>query len=190
MEKRGSADRRFARRLHGLEDEMPRATHECFSAARARRRFAYTLSNNKHDGGCDQLIPRMIPFLVFAVGATIVIGCSGSSSVDISVSEYTFGLERPVVGAGDVTFRLTNAGNEDHEFAVIRTDLAPDSLPIRDGEWVDEGAPGLSSIGGFDHLLPDRTKELSLRLESGNYVLLCNMQGHYQRGMYAALTVE
>lgn len=132
----------------------------------------------------------MILVLAVPFGVTILVGCSGSSTFDISVTEYTFGLERPVVDAGDVTFRLTNEGGEDHEFVVIRTDLAPGTLPIREEEWVDEEAPGLNPIGGFDHLLPDRTKELSLELEPGNYVLLCNMQGHYQRGMYAPLTVE
>lgn len=124
-----------------------------------------------------------------ALAATLV-ACSGKSTFDITVRDYSFNLERTEVEAGEVTFRLTNEGSEDHEFAVIRTDLRPDSLPMRDGDWVDEEAPGLTSFGGFDHLLPDRTKELTLTLQAGTYVLLCNMQGHYRRGMYAALAVD
>lgn len=136
------------------------------------------------------MLTRTILLGAISVAAALFVGCGSSSTFDISVEEYAFTLERPTVDAGDVTFRLTNDGAEDHEFAVIRTDLSPDALPIRDGEWVDLEASGLSSVGGFDHLLPGRTKELSLELEAGNFVLLCNMQGHYQRGMFAPLVVE
>ena len=93
--------------------------------------------------------------------------------------------------AGTVSFRILNQGPTTHEYIVVRTDRAPDKLPLqRDGLTVNEDAPGidlLDEVGGLD--IDDR-QTMILRLAPGNYVMYCNLEGHYLGGMHAALTVR
>ena len=37
---------------------------------------------------------------------------------------------------------------------------------------------------------PGESAEFSAELEAGNYVMICKLPGHYQKGMYASLTAE
>ena len=91
------------------------------------------------------------------------------------------------VGADGVTFRVANDGAVLHNFVVIRTDAAADALPVA-GAAVDEGA--VDVVGRIDDLFGGDTRDATVTLTPGNYVLICNIPGHYQLGMTAAFTVE
>ena len=45
-------------------------------------------------------------------------------------------------------------------------------------------------MGEIGDLKPGEAKDLKLKLSPGNYVLLCNIAGHYMAGMQAPFTVE
>jgi uncharacterized cupredoxin-like copper-binding protein len=111
--------------------------------------------------------------------------------VNVRLEDFKVRRDAAVVPAGTVSFRILNQGPTSHEFKVVRTDLAPDKLPLqRDGLTVNEDAPGIDlvdEVGGLD--IDDR-QNLALRLAPGNYVFYCNFEGHYLGGMYAALTVR
>ncbi len=95
-------------------------------------------------------------------------------------------------GAGEVTFTVTNKGKVEHEFIVVKTDLAPDKLPVNAAESkVDEKAAGIEIIGEIetDELGPGKTASKAFNLSPGKYVLICNVSGHYAAGMHAAFTV-
>jgi uncharacterized cupredoxin-like copper-binding protein len=95
------------------------------------------------------------------------------------------------VPAGPVSFLILNQGPTTHQLHVIRTDRAPDKLPLqRDGLTVNEDAPGLDHLGEAQGLDIDDRRTLVLRLAPGHYVMYCNLEGHYLGGMYAALTVR
>jgi uncharacterized cupredoxin-like copper-binding protein len=84
-----------------------------------------------------------------------------------------------------------NGGPTTHEFLVVRTDRAPDKLPLqRDGLTVNEDAPGIDLLEEAEGLDIDDRRTLTLRLTPGHYVLYCNLEGHYLGGMHAALTVR
>ena len=91
-------------------------------------------------------------------------------------------------GAGDVVFEIHNEGAVPHDFKIIKTDLAPDALPIGDGV-VDMEAAG-EVIGGADPLPGDIMVEEAYELEPGSYVIICTIPGHYQQGMTAELIVH
>jgi uncharacterized cupredoxin-like copper-binding protein len=96
-----------------------------------------------------------------------------------------------VVPAGTVSFRLLNQGPTTHEFIVVRTDRAPDKLPLqRDGLTVNEDAPGIDLLDEAEGLDIDDRQTLVLDLAAGHYVMYCNLEGHYLGGMHAALTVR
>lgn len=108
----------------------------------------------------------------------------------LHVSEKDFSISSPASAAqGDVTFDVTNLGPATHEFVVVRTDLAPDDLPIAsDGLSVDEDA--LSSVGEIGQVDLDTTESVTLALTPGHYVFFCNLDGHYLGGMHAGLVVS
>jgi hypothetical protein len=76
----------------------------------------------------------------------------------------------------------------DHEFVIIKTDLAVDALPAV-GDQVDENAADIQVIDEIEPFAPGAQQSISINLESGTYVLICNLPGHYQMGMRTSFTV-
>jgi uncharacterized cupredoxin-like copper-binding protein len=111
--------------------------------------------------------------------------------VNVLLEDFTLRRDVDVVPAGTVRFRILNQGPTTHELSVIRTDRAPDKLPLqRDGLTINEDAPGMDFLDEAEGLDIGDRRTLALRLAAGNYVLYCNMEGHYLGGMHAAFTVR
>jgi hypothetical protein len=111
--------------------------------------------------------------------------------VNVLLEDFRVREDAAVVPAGTVSFRVRNQGPTSHELIVVRTDRAPDKLPLqRDGLTVDEEARGIKLLDEIEGLDIDDRQTLVLDLAAGNYVLYCNLEGHYLGGMYAALTVR
>jgi uncharacterized cupredoxin-like copper-binding protein len=111
--------------------------------------------------------------------------------VNVLLEDFSLRRDVDVVPAGTVRFRILNQGPTTHELSVIRTDRAPDKLPLqRDGLTINEDAPGMDFLDEAEGLDIGDRRTLALRLAAGNYVLYCNMEGHYLGGMHAALTVR
>jgi uncharacterized cupredoxin-like copper-binding protein len=108
----------------------------------------------------------------------------------ISVIEenYALFLNRSSIPAGQIEFDLSNMGPDQHEFVVFKTDLAPDRLPLKDGQVVEDAA-SLQKIGEQDQYASGTSKTLTLNLQPGHYVVICNLPGHYEQGMRFGLTV-
>jgi uncharacterized cupredoxin-like copper-binding protein len=60
--------------------------------------------------------------------------------------------------------------------------LGPDNRFNEDGE-------GVFVPGEISEWNPKTTGTVTLKLDAGNYQLLCNIAGHYANGMYTQLTV-
>ena len=112
---------------------------------------------------------------------------AGADVVLVSIGEYTIEPAAASVAAGGVTFRVANEGALEHEFAVVRSDLAVDALPQAGGA-VDESQ--IEVVGRIEQWPGDESREVTLDLPAGNYLLICNVPGHYQLGMSAAFTVR
>jgi len=129
-------------------------------------------------------------------------GCadSGGSAaiVNADLREFSIDLDRSSAPAGKVTFRVENNGEELHEFVVLKTDLAPGQLPLDAEGDADEEADGVVVMGELEDITPGMSGELTLDLDRGQYVVLCNLatledgvvQHHYPLGMYTGFTVE
>ncbi len=113
---------------------------------------------------------------------------SASAGFSVSVSLVDFGVipTPPSVAEGGVTFDVTNNGEVLHNLRVIQTDLAPDALPMT-GDQVNEGA--LTVVASSPDLFSGGMESLHATLSAGNYVLICNLPGHYGAGMRAAFSV-
>jgi uncharacterized cupredoxin-like copper-binding protein len=108
-------------------------------------------------------------------------------------------LSPSTVPPGDVTLVVKNDGTIEHEAVVLKTDVAFDKLPITfGGDPPSSVASGGDKVGedanigetGDPNLKPGDTRTFTIKnMAAGNYVVVCNLAGHYGAGMRAALTV-
>lgn len=119
--------------------------------------------------------------------ATEAAGEAAETEIGATLTEFAVELTAASAPAGDVTFNAENAGALPHELVVVRSDEAPDSLPL-DGAVVDES--GLDIVGRIAEFPASESESGTFTLEAGNYILFCNIAGHYQGGMVTAFTVE
>jgi uncharacterized cupredoxin-like copper-binding protein len=110
-------------------------------------------------------------------------------TVDVSLREFRVTPSIGTASAGTVTFHVSNDGTIPHDFVVIKTDLAPDALPVDQASYVvDESQVNVVkrqlAIHQEDNAL------ITVGLTAGQYVLICNIASHYQTGMRAAFIVS
>ena len=127
--------------------------------------------------------------------AIVASACGGATSTDTSevpslyvdLSDYKVVTDHPTIAAGHLVIGIRNHAAMAHDLKVIKTDLAPDQLPV-DGASAkakEDGTVGeLLNIGG------GASRKLVLDLAPGKYVLICNVAGHYQLGMRVGLEVQ
>lgn len=117
--------------------------------------------------------------------------------VRVRLFEWQVDPEVASVPAGSITFDADNIGGADHELVILRTDLAPDALPILEDGSADEAAEGIEVVERFEDIGPGLSKSGAVELSAGSYVLICNfvdetdtgLQSHYAEGMFAAFEV-
>jgi uncharacterized cupredoxin-like copper-binding protein len=88
---------------------------------------------------------------------------------------------------------VKNGGPSPHEFVVFKTDLTEANLPTTKKAGaiiVNETGPGLTHIDEISGLNKGDSKDLTVNLMPGKYVVICNLPTHYQLGMHAAFTVK
>lgn len=107
----------------------------------------------------------------------------------MELDEYTLELGSTSAEAGRVTFDARNVGTIEHELVVLRTSLAADKLPVKDGE-VQTSARRLTVAGKTARIKAAGTAPLRVTLEPGSYVLICNVPAHYQSGMRTRFRVS
>lgn len=113
----------------------------------------------------------------------------GTVNVSLIDPEFSIIAEPPTTPAGSITFNVSNLGTIDHNLRVVSTDLDPGSLPIDSETFaVDESA--VEVVAEVDDFPSGQTEQLAADLESGPYVLICNVPTHYESGMHAPFTVE
>jgi uncharacterized cupredoxin-like copper-binding protein len=122
--------------------------------------------------------------------------CSGSRSaargtrVVVLEKDFSLHLSKAWVPAGTVTFAVENRGPSTHELNLDRTTDAAGSLPIKaDGLTVNEDSSQLHRIDSVEVVRLDETKDMTVQLTPGHYVLYCNLEGHYFGGMHTTLDV-
>jgi uncharacterized cupredoxin-like copper-binding protein len=145
----------------------------------------------------DQLFKRLT-IVTAAVALLGAVACSSSSSttssagsdtggVSATEADFSITLATSSAPAGSVTFNISNQGPSTHEFVVIKTDLAPDALPVK-GNIVEEDK--VDGIDEAEDIAPGTTATLTTDLKAGSYVIICNLPTHYESGMHAAFTVS
>ena len=105
----------------------------------------------------------------------------------VDLKEYSITLNTSTLKAGVVKIGIRNLGTMVHDFDLIKTDLPFDKLPV-DNAAAQVKLDGL--VRQMQNISPNRVTTLEVSLAAGSYVIMCNVAGHYQLGMRAALKVE
>jgi uncharacterized cupredoxin-like copper-binding protein len=81
--------------------------------------------------------------------------------------------------AGTVKFAVTNSGQMDHWFAVMRAPV------VLNGGMLDNSA----ALAKSKELAPGQSEVVTAKLTAGTYELVCLMPGHYSAGQHQTFTV-
>ena len=65
--------------------------------------------------------------------------------------------------------------------------MDPESLPIEDNVASTEG---LELVDEIEDITSGSTADLTVDLQAGTYVIMCNLSGHFANGMHAVLSVS
>ena len=105
----------------------------------------------------------------------------------VTLKEFTVAIDLASVPAGEVKFTVRNAGAIPHEMVLLKTDVNPRQLPLKEGV-VDETR--YKVVGAVREVGGGAVKTGTFGLDAAKYVLLCNIAGHPAAGMYTTLTVK
>jgi uncharacterized cupredoxin-like copper-binding protein len=133
---------------------------------------------------------RRITLLVLFAGVLTFLAACGPQTVNVGESEdFHMTLSTNTGTAGKITFHVTNNATDTvHEFVVVKSDLADDALPLgSDGNVIEDQVNHLDEV---EDIQPGESKDLTMDLEPGNYVFMCNLPDHYKQGMHASFTVK
>ena len=124
------------------------------------------------------------------VTATTTDSSSGPAVVTVVGGEkpdgkYYLTVTPASVKAGPTKITFKNEGTKVHEVVVLKTDTPADALKVGANHEVSEDA----SVGEDSETDPGKTKSTTINLQPGSYVLVCNIERQYQKGMYAPFTV-
>src|SRR5213593_1490187 len=138
------------------------------------------------------MISRVAPALMALV---LIVGACTSpaesapagSQVVAELSDYKITVNVPSVKAGKIKIGVRNLAAMEHSFQVLKTDLAPDNLPV-DGASAKAKEDG--KVGEIASIPAGKSAAVTVNMAPGKYVFICNIASHYQLGMHVGFTVE
>ena len=119
--------------------------------------------------------------------ATATAAGDAGTSVEVSLSEWAVRVAVGAIDAGEVAFTVANAGTLSHTFVIVRSDAAPRELLVVAGSVAEDEVDIVARIAPY---AAGTTKRLTVDLDAGSYLLICNIPGHYLSGMTVAFTVN
>ncbi len=113
----------------------------------------------------------------------------GVATIKVAEQEFKIEPDATTAAAGSTTFEVKNTGTITHEFVVLRTDASPASFKKDDDGTVAEDSGGSVSVDEIEDIAAGSTESLTVSLAPGNYLLMCNLPGHFLGGMATKLTI-
>lgn len=110
----------------------------------------------------------------------------GATTVDVTMRDWSIEVDPAAVPAGEIAFEASNDGPTTHEFEIFSGDIPTEPLPVSDGV-ADTG--DLVLVDEVEDVVAGTTAELTVDLDVGEYLVICNLADHYEQGMSTTLTV-
>jgi len=125
-------------------------------------------------------------------------GAAAATTVKVELQDSSTGAvngmrlktSRPSAPAGQVTFQVVNQSkSKEHEMLVVKSDAAsPSALPYEAGaDMVDLSKT--ETVGQVEDLEPGASGNVTVDLQPGSYLLICNEPGHAHQGMWRRFKV-
>ena len=116
---------------------------------------------------------------------------AGSHVVHVEERDFHITIPQTTFSAGNLILVDTNHGPSPHELVMWKTSAPGDGLPLAKDLRVNEDSNALDKVlDSGSSLQPNETRILSVALDPGHYVLVCNLPGHYHAGMHVDITVH
>lgn len=126
-----------------------------------------------------------------AVMALALTACGGDNGgIEVTESDYKIVTSPSSASAGELTFNIQNDAQQPHEFVILKSDIAANQLPTDENGDMDETGEGVEPVDEVEDITGGSSKSLTVSLDAGNYVLICNLPGHYRQGMATSFTVS
>jgi len=140
---------------------------------------------------------KVLVGVAFVLAGTVSAPVLAGGKVNVMLQEWRMVADSKKVSAGEVTITVQNRGKEKHEMVLLKTDVPYDQLPLKREGGIDEKGAG-SVVDEIEDIEPKMIKSMTVKLEPGSYVLLCNiveedagkMEEHYKMGMRTPLIVQ
>ena len=110
----------------------------------------------------------------------------GDADVQVSLRDDAVTLDPTSGVAGSLTFAATNDGSDTHEIEIFSGDVDPSTLPVENNVASTEG---LELVDEIEDIAPGSSADLTVDLDAGTYVIMCNLPGHFAQGMYSTFEV-
>lgn len=134
------------------------------------------------------------------------------ADAEIAAADFTFTGDTTLTAGENHAVKLTNNGPQPHEMGIVKLDegftvdglrgffsntTPPEDITPTPGVTpIGEGPPPFSAAGGLGAIMPNTDAYAIVKLEAGNYALICFVPDqttgapHAALGMVTALTVE
>lgn len=103
--------------------------------------------------------------------------------IDVSEISYQITFSKYSAQAGPITFHIVNGADDMlHEFILIQTDAPASELPTDEttGRVLEDA---VTIITAAEDIPPSNSRNITVNLAAGHYVIVCNLPGHYAQGM-------
>jgi uncharacterized cupredoxin-like copper-binding protein len=116
-------------------------------------------------------------------------GMMGGGGQGMMMGMMSVRADKTTAKAGPVTFDVTNwSRSVIHEMLVVAVDSPDAPLPYDFSKQIIP-EDQVKALGETDELQPNASKSIELTLAPGNYLLVCNVPGHYAAGMVLPFAV-
>jgi len=123
-------------------------------------------------------------------GVPMATGLGHGMAGNMSTATMFIKLDQDHVAAGEITFVATNSSKDIvHEMIVAPLTGAGEILPY-EGEENEVNEEKAGYLGEVEEVEPGKSGTMTLELKPGEYILYCNLPGHYMTGMWTILTVQ
>jgi uncharacterized cupredoxin-like copper-binding protein len=116
-------------------------------------------------------------------------GMMGKMQMPAGMAMMGISVDVATVPAGTVTFNVTNASKDIvHEMVLSPIKAGATELPyLKDENRIDEETAG--HLGEVSELDPGAAGSLTVDMTPGQYIIYCNIPGHFIGGMWTMVTV-
>lgn len=133
--------------------------------------------------------------IVVLVGLALSFGVQGCAADPpdgpsiAALSDFKVQLSSTPVHLGTNSFVVNNKGQQEHEFIGFKIDRPVAALEMTPDGDLNEDV--LTSVTDGPNLAPRESSTRTVELKSpGTYLFLCNLPGHFKKGMYTIVTLS